>query len=161
MIGHLLGVPAGADAKQKAAPRDLVETGDLLGRLDRITLHDQADTRAHLQPRRSRSGRRQRHERVHHVVVLLRQIAALRKRRLARQRDVRVLRGPERFEATLLERASKLDRPHGIVRKEDRRPEFHACFLSFLRGHCRMTASPRLKAVEPPRPIPPLDWCII
>ena len=130
MIGHLLGVPAGPDAKQKAPPGDLVETGDLLGGLDRIALHHQADTRAHLQPCGSRSGRSQGHERIHHIVILLRQIAALRKRRLARQRDVRVLRGPERFETTLLERASKLDRPHGIVRKEDRRPEFHACFLS-------------------------------
>ena len=137
---------------RKRPARDLVETGDLLGRLDRIALHDQADARADLQPRRRRGGSRQRHERVHHVVVLLRQIAALRKRRLARQRDVRVLRGPERFEAALLERASKLDRPHRIVRKEDRRPEFHACFLSFLPGHCRMTASSRLEAVEPRAP---------
>ncbi len=43
VVVHLLGVPAGADAEQEAPVRDLVERGDLLGGLDRVALHDEAD----------------------------------------------------------------------------------------------------------------------
>src|SRR6266849_3783804 len=42
VVGHLLGVPAGADAEEEPSARDLVEARDLLGGLDRIALHDEA-----------------------------------------------------------------------------------------------------------------------
>ena len=43
MIGHLVLVPAIADAGQETAARDLVDRGDLLGGLDRVALRDQAE----------------------------------------------------------------------------------------------------------------------
>src|SRR5262249_57805678 len=43
VIGHLLGVPAGAYAEEEAPARDLIEARDLLGGLDRIALDDETD----------------------------------------------------------------------------------------------------------------------
>src|SRR2546429_9540033 len=83
VVGHLLGVPAGADAEEEAPARDLIEARDLLGGLDRIALDDETDAGGDLQRSRGRRGGGERHERVHHVVVLLRQVAALRKLRAA------------------------------------------------------------------------------
>ena len=63
--------------------------------------------------RRHRGRRGQRHERVHHLIIFLRQLAALRERRLARDRDVRMLRRPNRFEAARLEPRARI-RPAAI-----------------------------------------------
>src|SRR6266849_3676749 len=79
VVGHLLGVPAGADAEEEPPARDLVEARDLLGGLDRIALHDEAHARGDPQPDGGRGGGGERHEGIHHVVVLLRQLTALRK----------------------------------------------------------------------------------
>jgi hypothetical protein len=46
VVGHLLGIPAIADAEQEAAARELVDRGHLLGGLDRVTLRHEADTGA-------------------------------------------------------------------------------------------------------------------
>src|SRR3989449_104290 len=125
VVGHLLGVPAGADAEEEPSARDLVEARDLLGGLDRIALHDEAHPGGDLQPGGGRGGGRERHEGVHHVVVLPRQLTALWKRRAARQRDVRVLRRPERAEPALLQRPAELGRSHRVVREKDRGAEIH------------------------------------
>src|ERR1700681_4878777 len=67
----------------------------------------------------------QRHERVHHVVILLRQLTARRKRRLSRHRDMRMLRRPYRLETALLERPGQLARAHRVVGKKHRRAKQH------------------------------------
>jgi hypothetical protein len=72
VVGHLVLVPAVADAKQETAARDLVDRRDQLGGLDRIALSDQANAGSEQQRFGHRRGRTQQHERVHHVVVLLR-----------------------------------------------------------------------------------------
>ena len=125
MVFHLLGVPADADAEQEAAARDLIDRGHQLRGLDRIALVDQADAGADLQCLRRHRRGGQRHERVHRVVVLLRQIAAARERRAARGGDVRVLRRPDRFEAAGFERLGELHGCHGVVGEEHRRAEIH------------------------------------
>jgi hypothetical protein len=94
VVGHLVLVPAVADAEQEATARDLVDRSDLLGGLDRVALGDQADAGAEQQRLGHRRGRPQHHERVHHVVVFLRQIPAAGKGRLARQRNVGMLGHP-------------------------------------------------------------------
>src|SRR2546423_1758830 len=95
--------------KSGRSPSTSPYAGDraLLGGLDRIALPDQARAAGDLQPGGGRGGGGERHEGVHHVVVLLRQITALRKRRAARQWDVRVLRRPERPEPALLQRPAE------------------------------------------------------
>src|SRR5262249_6035553 len=68
---------------------------------------------------------RQGDERVHHVVVLLGQVAPLGERRLARERDVGMLGRPQRLEPPRLERPPEGRRPHRVVGEEDRRSEVH------------------------------------
>src|SRR6266567_4459390 len=72
----------------------------------------------------------QHHERVHCVVILFGQVASSREWRLARQRDVRVLRRPDRFETALLKRTGKLHRRHRIIGKEHRAAEMHGTLLA-------------------------------
>src|SRR4029453_17555309 len=71
VIGHLLRIPARADAEEEAAVRDLVYGGHLLGGVNRITLHDEADPRPHLEGRGGPPGPRPRDEGSHPLVVLL------------------------------------------------------------------------------------------
>src|SRR4029077_2293733 len=101
VLPHLVLVPAAADAEQETAARDLVDRGDELCGLDRVTLNDEAYAGAELDGFGRRRGRGERHKRVHHVVILLRQFAAAGERRLAGQRDVRVLWCPDRLETAL------------------------------------------------------------
>src|SRR5437867_5243238 len=150
VVGHLLGVPAGADAEEEPSARDLVEARDLLGGLDRIALHDEAHPGGDLQPGGGRGGGRERHEGVHHVVVLLRQLTALWKRRAARQRDMRVLRRPERAEPALLQRPAELGRAHRVVREEDRRAEVHVS--SYFHGGPEMAPIPPHVRHAPAKP---------
>jgi len=78
VVFHLVLVPAAADPEQKPPAGDLVERGDRLRGLYRVALDDEADAGAELQLLCDRRRGAQHHERVHRVVVLLRQIAAAR-----------------------------------------------------------------------------------
>jgi hypothetical protein len=49
VIFHFLGIPAAADAEQKAALRHLVQRSDKLGGLDRVALDNEADGCAQLE----------------------------------------------------------------------------------------------------------------
>ena len=129
MIFDLLGIPAAANAEQKAAVRDLVERGDELGSLNRVALDYQAHPGAELEALRDRRRDAQRHKRVHHLVITLRQFAAAWRRGSPRHRDVRMLRDPQRLEATLLESQCELGRRDRVVGKKDRRTEFHDSHL--------------------------------
>ena len=125
VILHLVLVPAAADAEQKAASRHLVERGDRLRQLHRVALDHQTDAGAELE-RGGRGGRgAQAHERVHRVVILLRQLAAGREGGLARQRDVRVLGRPDRLKAARLQGPAELGRRHRIIGEEHRRADIH------------------------------------
>jgi hypothetical protein len=53
MVPELLDQPAGADAEQKAAGRDVVDRRDLLRERDRVVLGDDADARAQAQAARA------------------------------------------------------------------------------------------------------------
>ena len=94
MVLDFLGIPAAANAEEKAPARDLIYRGNELCRLDRIPLGDEAHPGPDLQPRGRHRRGGQRHERVHRLGIFPRQFAALRERRRARGRDVRVLRRP-------------------------------------------------------------------
>src|SRR5512139_871783 len=144
VVLHLVLVPAVADAEQEAPPGDLVDRGHRLGGLNGIALVDQADAGADLQLLRDRGRRRQRHEGVHGVVVLLGQLTPARPFRLARQRNVRVLGRPHRFEAAFLQGRRELRRRHGVVGEEHRRADMHgfpsyAAAFAFL-GHRASTS---------------------
>ena len=125
VVRHFLGVPAGADTEQEPPRRYLVDRGHQLRGLDWIALLHQANAGADLQRLRRRGGSDQRDERIHHVVVLLRQIAAIWERRSPRHGNMRMLRRPERLEAALLECAAKLAWRHRIVGEEHRSAEMH------------------------------------
>ena len=70
VIGHLFGVPASADTKEKPAVRDLIETGDGLGEIDRIVLGHQAYRRADFELRRNGRGRGQPDEGIEKFLVV-------------------------------------------------------------------------------------------
>ncbi len=72
MVRHLLAVPAAADAEDEPAVRDLVDTRDLLGSVDRIALDEKADAGGDANRLARQGGDRQRDERIHRVPVLLR-----------------------------------------------------------------------------------------
>src|SRR5580692_7223859 len=59
---------------------------------------------------------------------------------------MRVLRHPERFEATLLERPTERRRMHGVRREEHHRADFHVRALvdRCIRDNCQSAAKPRL-----------------
>ena len=95
MIFHFFGIPAAADAEQKAALRYLVQRSNKLGGLDRVPLDNEADGRAQLEAGGDRRGRAERDERVHHVKVLLGQRRfTLRVGKPAGDRNVRMFRDP-------------------------------------------------------------------
>jgi hypothetical protein len=118
VVGHLILVPAIADAEQETAARDLVDRSDLLGRLDRVALSNQANAGPEQQRFGDRRGRTEHHERVHHVIILLRKVAATGEGRVARQRNVGMFGHPERIEAALLQRQRQFGRRHRIVREK-------------------------------------------
>ena len=125
VVFHLVLVPAAADAKQEAALADLIDGGDELRGLDRIALlHEQ-----HAGAEFDRFGRRSRgsqdHERVHRIGILLGQFAAAWERRLARERNMRMLGRPDAVIAALLQRDCQLRRRHGILGKEHCTAELH------------------------------------
>ena len=115
-LAHLLAVPAAADAELEAPAGEEVERGDLLGGGDRVALDDQADAGADPQLRRGLRDGGQRHERVVRVPVLLRQLAAARVRRVAGDRDVRVLGEEQRLEAGVLGGSAELARARSSSR---------------------------------------------
>jgi len=115
----------GADTEKKAPLGYLVDAGDGLGGLDRVALRHQADAGADLEPRGDGGSRTQHDEWVHDVVVSLRQVAALRPGRGARQGDVAVLGQPERLEAAILQRPRQLGRRNRVVRDEHGDADVH------------------------------------
>src|SRR5207249_2548322 len=126
VVLHLLGVPPAADAEEDAPAREEVQAGDLLGGGDRVALDEQADPRADLE-RGGHGGRcRQRDEQVVRAPVLLRQGRAAGPRASPRDRDVGVLREPERLEAAGLDRARQVVDPHRVVGGEHDDAEVHA-----------------------------------
>jgi len=120
VVRHLLRVPAGAHAEEEAAVRDAVERGDVLGGLDRVALHDEADPGRDTQARRHRGGGGERHEGLVGVVVHLRELGAAGPRRAALDGDVRVLGDPERLEAARLELTREVGGLDRGVGEEDR-----------------------------------------
>jgi hypothetical protein len=102
VIGHLLAVPAGADAEQEASARDVVERRHLLGESDRVALDDEADAGADQEPLGRRGGRSERDEGVEEAVIPARKLFAAGPRRAPARGDVGVLREEERLEAALL-----------------------------------------------------------
>ncbi len=125
VVCHFFGVPSATDAKQKPASRHLIERGHQLGGLYRIALDHQTNASAQLNRFCHRGRERQRNERIHAFRVFARQFSALRKRRLARDRNVRVLRRPDRVEASVLKRLGKRTGIHRVVREEHRPANFH------------------------------------
>ena len=125
VVFHLVLVPPAADPEQEAALADLIDRGHQLGGLDRVALLHQQHAGAEFDGLGDLAGRRQHHERVHRIVILFGQIAAAGKRRLARQRDMRVLRRPDGLETALLKRMGQRHRRHRIVGEEHRATELH------------------------------------
>src|SRR5215813_9200525 len=93
--------------------------------LYRVALDHQTDASGELEARRDGSCGTQRDERVHHVIVLLRQFRAARRAKAAGDRDMRMLGDPERVEAALFQRYRQCVRLHRIVSKENSRADFY------------------------------------
>jgi hypothetical protein len=105
VIFHLFGIPAAADAEQKAALRNLIQRSDKLGGLDHVALDNEADGCAQLEASGDGRRRGKRDEWIHHVKVLLGQRRfALRMDKPAGDRNVRMFRYPQRVETTLFKR---------------------------------------------------------
>ena len=119
VVFDFLGVPPPAHTEEKASPRNHVDAGDVLGGLDRISLHDEADAGRQQQPIRHRGGGRQADEGIEDVVVHLGNRVAAGPLRRSMHRDVRVLRKPQRLEAALFGRPCDFDGSGGIVRREN------------------------------------------
>ncbi len=152
VIFHLVGIPAAADAEQKAPARDLVDRGDEFRCLDRVALLHQAHAGPELEPGCGDRGGSQRHERVHRVVIPLWQFSAARKRRFARGRDVRVLGRPDQFKPPLLQRLGEVDRRDRVIGKEHQCAKIH--FRSFrLPGSASFGRE--LSRDQPLPPVPP------
>ena len=122
MVHHLLAVPSPTDAEQEAPAREHVDRRHGFGGLDGIPLHDQADPRSELERTGRFRGECERDERIQQSVVLLRQLVTAWPRTLAAGGDVRVLREPQGFEATLLHRPRQLARTHRMLGEEHRLP---------------------------------------
>ena len=70
VVFHFVLVPASADAKQEASLAHLVDRGDQLGGLDRVTLLHQQHAWAEFDGLGDLASGSQHHERVHGVVIL-------------------------------------------------------------------------------------------
>ena len=104
VVFHLLGVPATADTEEEPTVRDMIDRGDLFRRGDRIALNDKTDPGADLEVLGGGGRCGERHERIHRLVIHLRQVGAPGPRTSSAGRDVGVLGDPVRLEPTLLER---------------------------------------------------------
>ena len=111
----------------------MVDRSDEFRGLDRVALDDEAHPGPDLQGPCRHRRRRQGDERVHHVIILLAELAASGRRRFAGAGDVRVLGRPDRLEAALFERPAELGRRHRIIGEEHRRAKIH---LSLHRSEC-------------------------
>ena len=143
MVGHFLGVPTGADAEQEPPAGNLVDRGHQLRGLDHVALRHQADPGAEPQPLGHHRRGGQRDERVHCLGVFARQLAAGRKGRSPRQRDMRMLWRPQRFEPALLQRHRECRRADRIVGEEKCRAEIHGVSPSFPVGPVGITIARR------------------
>src|SRR6056297_605328 len=71
VLGHLLLVPAVADAEQEPPARQRIDAGDLLGRVDGVALSDEADAGGDVERAGDRCAGAERHERVERAPVEL------------------------------------------------------------------------------------------
>ena len=146
VVFDLLLVPATADAEEEAPARDLIDRGDELGGLDRVALDHEADAGRDLEPLCGAGRGGQRHKRVHHVVIALRQLGI--GARPPRHRDMRVLGRPDRVEPALLERYPQLGRGDRVIGEKDRSADIHRKFSVHARAariagccHCRQASN--------------------
>src|SRR5262249_60228777 len=93
---------------------------------DGIALDQEADAGGELDRLREGGSSHEGHEGIVRVPVLLRQVAAGGVGRRAARGDVRVLREPDRFEATLLAGAGEIVGADAVVGGEDGDAELHA-----------------------------------
>src|SRR3954447_7928990 len=152
MVFHCVLVPASTDAKQEPSLAHLVDRGDQLGGLDRVALLHEQHAGVAFDGLGNLARGSQYHERVHRIVVLFGQIAPSRKGRLTRQRDVRVLRRPNRLKTALFERAGKIHGRHRIICKEHRATEMHdtlPCYSQIWRAEVSCWRRPALSVTDP------------
>ena len=109
----------------------MVEAGDGFCGLNRVALRHKTDPGRDPQRGCHDGGGCQRHKWVHDVVVLLRQVAALRELRQPGRGYMAVLGRPERIESAFFQRLSQVRSGHGIRRAEHRDTNFHTLISSF------------------------------
>ena len=102
VVLDLRRIPPGADTELEAPVGKHVETGDLLGELDGVALHDQADAGAEQNLFGRLCGGRQADEGIHRLVVHGRQAGHSGPRRHVRHGNVRVFRHPKGIESAIL-----------------------------------------------------------
>ena len=115
MVGHLLSVPAPADAEDEAAVGNEVKAGDFLGRGNWVALNHQTDAGAQLQVGGDGSGGGEGDEGVVGVPVHLGQVGPAGPGRDAAGGDVGMLRHPHGLEPPLLQRPRQFVGTHGVV----------------------------------------------
>jgi hypothetical protein len=125
VVGHLLGVPAAADAEQQPTVGQPVDGGDLLGGVDGIALDHKADAGAELDGRRDDRGGADGNEGIVGVVVPFRQLGAAGPGRFAAGRDVAVLGKPDRLEAARFRLGGELVRRNRVVGGKHRDADPH------------------------------------
>src|SRR3954453_1098653 len=125
VVGHLLEIPAGADAEDHPPPREAIHRRHLLGGEDRIALYQQADRIPDLDPLSGRGHGPERHERVEDAEVLARQLTTGWIGRLPARGDVGVLGDEDGLEPPVLRQASEVGRCYRLIGGEIGDPEVH------------------------------------
>ena len=129
VVSKLLLVPAVADTEQEASPGQMIERRNLLGQPDRIPLGHEGDAGAN--PQR---GGRCRHRGEGHELVVAPPVEVGKWRCPCPTTpgggpaggNVRVLREPQRLEASLLGFSAQFDGLNGLVGREDHEAIAHA-----------------------------------
>jgi hypothetical protein len=130
VVGQLVGVPAEPDPERHPPAGEVVQGGDGFRERNRIVLGGQRDGGAEPDPGRHRGRHAQRHPRVQRAhVAVIGQLggAGARVRRLAPDRDVRVLGHVEAVEAGRLGRLRGLRRGDAAIAGEEHDAEAHHC----------------------------------
>ena len=107
VVGHLLAVPAAADAEQEAAAGEEVDGGDLLGGDDGVPLDDEADARPEQEPFGAGGQRPEDHEGIGGAAELVGDAVAAGGDGLGEGGDVGVLGDEQRLEAAVLQRPAE------------------------------------------------------
>ena len=108
VVLHLVDVPAAADAENKPPARQAIDTGHGFRQIERIMLRHQADAGANSERLGHGGGEGEADERIVGMIILLRHLAAARKRCFAACRNMGVLARQQRFETALFEFDGKL-----------------------------------------------------